>query len=223
VKSPALAFYQAEKQSRGSVEEAFRTSLFATPYGPSFVAGFAAGREANVTDQSAAELSVEESKPWSLSAEFGVGTAIDSVPNHDAPQLQMSLSGGWEGPGELQMGVYAGYGYSSDSAATVHRVGGGLELLWGGEFGAFRLAPRVRFGPQAVFVNADFGVRGEELRADPLGLRGEGALSFGYVLGSVAMHATAGLGADFTTTARSEEANVESLYLTPFLGVGVTY
>ncbi len=223
VKSPALAFAKTERQSRGSVEEAFRTSLFATPYGPSFVAGFAAGREANVVDEVEAPESTKPAKPWSLQAEFGIGAPIAIIEGHGAPQLQLSLSGAWAGPAEIQMGLYAGYGFSTDDVATVQRIGGGLELFWLGSLGPVELGPRVRVGPQAVFAEADFGLSGEELRADPLGLRTEGALLAAYSVGQVDVTAAAGLGIDFVTTARADAANEESAYLTPFIGVGIKY
>jgi hypothetical protein len=225
VKSPALAFAKTERQSRGSVEEAFRTSLFATPYGPSFVAGFAAGRDATVSETASGSPADADraDKPWRLSAEIGLGTSIDVVDGHGAPQLQMSVSGGWTGPLGIELGLYGNYGFSSDTVATVQRVGGGVELLWLAELGDVRVGPRARFGPQAVFVDADFGVAGDERRADPLGLRSEGAVVLGYALGNLELHAVAGVGLDLVTTAQADAANQENLYLSPFLGTGVSF
>lgn len=220
VKSPALAFAQTERQSRGSVEEAFRTSLFATPYGPAFVAGFAAGRDANVEEIYEGPESATDDKEWRVGAEFGLGAPIAIVPEHGAPQLQLSLNAGWDGPVGTRLGLFAGYGYSSDSAATVQRATLGLELAW--EFlltEAVGIAPRLRFGPQAVFVEA----AGDALRADPVGLRADAAALLSWRVNDlVGLQFAAGLGSDLVSRAGLDQ-NQEEIFWTPYLGLGLTY
>lgn len=221
VQSPALAFAQVERQPRGSVEEAFRTSLFATPYGPSFVAGFTAGRDTGVTDSyEGPSDSADDEREWHLSAELAVGSPVAVVPDHGAPQLQVSLGAGWDGPVQTRLGLYADYGFSSDEFATNQRVGAGLELAWFGlQAGALSIAPRARFGPQAFFVEAS----DDTLRADPIGLRLDGAVLLGWTLSSeLTVSLALGLGADFVTTA-GVESNDEELFITPYAGLGLRY
>lgn len=218
VRSPQLAFVERKEQSRGSVEESFRTSLFATPFGPAFVAGYQAGRE-KVSATSVARAP-SEAPTASWTTELGLDYAIGTAPLRDTTGVQHHFTVGldWLHTSGLGLGPFLGYGFSDTNLGQFHRVSGGLQLDYFSAADAWRFGPRVRIGHQGLFFASDEG-----LTADPLGLRGEATLvtmrEFTDAI-DISLHAGASL--DVVTQTDGTSSN-EQIVLNPFAGVGIRF
>lgn len=221
VRSPQLAFAELREQPRGSVEESFRTSLFATPFGPAFVQGYSAGRESLDSTQA---VVVPEPSPelshWAteLSFDYALGTAPLRVGG-----LQHHFSFGlvWlHDETGIGLGPYLGYGFADTPVGQFHRVSAGIELdkLIGAD--AWRFGPRLRLGNQALFFNAD-GAEG--LAADPVGLRGEVSLvAIRAASKGLSLTVHGGASVDVITQSDATATN-EQITLNPFIGVGTRF
>ena len=220
VRSPQLAFAERKEQSRGSVEESFRTSLFATPFGPAFVQGYTAGRES--LDESRA-ATIPEPAPtadrWSaeLSLDYALGTAplrVGGIQHHITAAVT------WMHPGGLGLGPYVGYGFADTPVGQFHRLSVGLELdkLFGE--GAWRFGPRFRLGHQGVFFQADDV---DALSADPVGLRGEASIvAIRAAAAGISFTLHGGASIDVVTQSDATASN-EQIVLNPFVGIGTRF
>lgn len=219
VRSPQLAFVERKEQSRGSVEESFRTSLFATPFGPAFVQGYTAGRESlESTQQAVVPAPAPVVDRWSneLSLDYALGTAPLGL---GGLQHHLSLGFVWLHDSGIALGPYLGYGFADTSEGQFHRVSAGLELdkFFGDE--TWRVGPRFRLGHQGLFLNApEFG-----LAADPVGLRGEASIVAIRAAGAgVSFTVHGGASIDVATQSDESDSN-EQVELNPFIGVGTRF
>lgn len=220
VRSPQLAFVEQLEQSRGSVEESFRTSLFATPFGPAFVQGYTAGRESLEATQGAPVAPPAPAVArWTpqFSLDYALGTAPLRV---GGLQHHLSLGAAWFlGSTGLGLGPYLSYGYSDTPVGQFHRVSAGLELAKFFGADAWRVGPRIRLGHQGLF----FDGADAELSADPVGLRGEASLVVTRaVVGGVAFGVHGGASIDVVTQTDVRDTR-ESIVLNPFVGVGTRF
>lgn len=219
VRSPQLAFAEHTEQPRGAVEAAFRTSLFATPFGPAFVQGYSAGRESAATTQTATQdvALAPAARNWRI--EVGVDYGVGTAPLRQADGVQHHLSAAvlWSHNNGLSLGGYLGYGFTDATVGDFHRVSAGVEVHSAFNLGAWRLGPRFRLGHQGVFLKA------REVSADPIGLRAELALTLFYDLHErFALGVVGGTSFDVITQTDAFSSN-EELVLNPFLGVGARF
>lgn len=217
IRSPQLAFVERKEQPRGSVEEAFRTSLFATPFGPAFVNGYVAGRESlESTERATAPVVSAESK-WTreLTFDYAVGTPPFRV---GGIQHHLSLGLDFMHDEVLGIGPFLGYGYADTPVGQFHRVSGGVQVSRFIQSESWRFGPRVRLGHQGVFFDGEDG-----LAADPLGLRGEAAIVASRALvAGVDVTLLGGASVDITTQTDGA-ASAEHVVLNPFVGVGTRF
>lgn len=205
-----LAFAEIADASRGSVEEAFRTSLFATPFGPAFVQGYTAGRESMLTQET------PQAERWSADASFDytVGTPTLDI---GGVQHNLSLSLDFVRDRRLGIGGYVGYGFADSEVGRFHRVSVGAQLHPMFDLDAWRVGPRLRLGHQALFLDAD------EVYADPVGFRAELAfVGARRVVGGLHLALIGGASVDVTTRTGVSETS-ETADLNPFVGVGVRF
>jgi len=225
VSTDQLAFRQQAQQARGSVDEAFRSDLFRTPFGPAFVEGFQAGREVGRT-QAAASRPDDDPPParWDLEASLGYGmsppltlpaaTELDYPPEHRAhATLQFRHDSGWA------LGPFVGYGgaFFSDGRQQ-HRVTGGLRgshrLPLGG---GVAVLPALELGHTGHLVADD------RQYSDPLGLHAGASVAVDWQLTDrVALFARPGIGADLYTIDEGSGPNREQWFFTPIGRLGVT-
>jgi hypothetical protein len=221
VVSGALAFAELPAQARGSVEESFRTSLFKTPFGPGFYAGYMAGRERADEEVGASLMPAQAESSWSGRVWLGYAPGAGA---RELGGVQHSLDASlvMEHMGGLGVGPYVAYGFTRGDAASVHRVSLGVEGWWSGLMGeGWWAGPRLRLGHQTMLWS------GEVASADPFGLRAEGALVGGWELGGGwNLAAQAGAGLDVVNGVVQEGATVRNeqrLNITPFIGLGVRF
>jgi hypothetical protein len=221
VPSGALAFAAMPAQSRGSVEESFRTSLFATPFGPGFYAGYMAGRE-RADEATGAQLMTASTRS-SWDAQLWVGYAPGAgARGEGGVQHSLDVSLVMEHIGGLGVGPYVAYGFTDGGVGSVHRISVGAEGWWSALVGdGWWAGPRLRLGQQAMIQS------GSQTSADPFGLRAEAAALAGWELTptlSVALQA--GVGLDVTNgleQTSGELRNEQRVYATPFVGVGLRF
>jgi hypothetical protein len=217
VRSPQLAFVERKEQSRGSVEESFRTSLFATPFGPAFVNGYVAGRESLESTKTAAAPTVSAESKWSreFTLDYAVGTPpfrVGGVQHHVGFGLDFMHDR------VLGIGPFLGYGFADTPVGQFHRVSGGVQLTRFVQADAWRFGPRLRLGHQGVFFDGEDGVA-----ADPLGLRGEAAIMASRaLLSGLDLTVLGGASVDVTTQTDGS-ASAEQVILNPFVGVGTRF
>jgi hypothetical protein len=217
VRSPQLAFVERKEQSRGSVEESFRTSLFATPFGPAFVNGYVAGRESLESTKTAAAPTVSAESKWSreFTLDYAVGTPpfrVGGVQHHVGFGLDFMHNR------VLGIGPFLGYGFADTPVGQFHRVSGGVQLTRFVQADAWRFGPRLRLGHQGVFFDGEDGVA-----ADPLGLRGEAAIMASRaLLSGLDLTVLGGASVDVTTQTDGS-ASAEQVILNPFVGVGTRF
>lgn len=214
VLTTALAFAERRDQSRGSVEEAFRTNLFATPFGPSFVQGFSAGREALEAERAAP---TREVSPWStqVAVEYGISTPTLDV---DGLQHNFAVSVDFIHQGTLGVGPYLQYGFSDSEVGTFHRASLGLEVMRLFGAGSWYFGPRARVGHQALFLDDS-----NTLSADPIGLRGEAALlGIRELAAGMQLSLLGGASIDVVTQTGANSGD-ERVLLNPFAGVGLRF
>lgn len=220
VRSTELAFAAQAGQPRGAVDEAFRTGLFSVAYGGGFYRGFVAGRDKY--DTRAARRAPAAAKDWRV--ELGAGYALSNS-LQDAPGVQHNLRlraafrhrSGWA------VGPFVGYGYSPQSIlpdAPVHRLAVGAEGSRRFALGASSyLEPRLRTGYQFFAAPTEAG----RTHADPVGLRAEAALAFGWqVAGGWQLTFEPGVSLDVVTET-SPDAVAEQTYWQPYAGVGLAF
>lgn len=215
ISTQALAYLPRADQSRGSVEEAFRSDLFSTPFGPSFVAGYSAGREnSQVRVESFAPVAQSS---WSLefSPELTFSTAslaeVDAVQYNLALSLESRHDSGWG------VGPYLEYGFTPDSSLDLHRISVGAQGSYQFLTGPFESEFRIRFGHQTLLADAD------QLRSDPLGLRTEAAIVVRWAdWDGIKPHLVGGVALDITSRADLEEST-QSVTPAPFAGLGLRF
>jgi hypothetical protein len=215
VSSQRLDFEPILEQPRGSVEESFRTNLFATPFGPRFVSGYTAGREwsENWIDAEATTDPERWEIEWDVQYRASEALLRRSGWQHGAlGALVFSHLRGWT------IGGFANYGLSTGDGGAVHRIAfgldGGLKLI---DRAAFTLSPRLRVGHQIVLVAAD------TLRADPLGVHGEFLVEANWHLfDDLSLTTSAGLALDVVTKVDMEQ-NHEDLAWSPLAGLGLRF
>jgi hypothetical protein len=224
-----LAFREASDGARGAVDEAYRTELFATPYGPAFFAGYRAGRERLERDdvrRPGVRLREEGARAWDMRPTVGYAAGPSLFGHAGGVQHSLGLALPFFGGSGWAIGPFLGYGVSMhvgerwgyESGGSTHRLAFGAELSYEARLGErVSLVPSLRLGHQLVFVDADV------LRADPVGVRAAARLALswrggerwrGLIFG--------GVSADLVTDA-SIESNRERWYLGPMAGVGVRF
>ena len=228
VSSAELAFNDLTRQSRGSVEESFRSELFRTPFGPSFVAGFRAGRSSAAAGGAGRPHENREGKKpeaWELEASVAYGLG----PNLPLGRADSSR-GGLEHRAELSA-VFrhdSGWGVGPllewggaflSQGRQHHRLSGGLAGSYSAALSpAFRLTPSLRVG------HAGYLLKAETLRSDPLGLHAEASVRIDWRLSQkVTLFAGPGFSADLFTIDHDRRPNNEKWFLRPTGRLGVTF
>jgi hypothetical protein len=207
-----LTWEVAPNQARSAVGEAFREQLFATPFGPAFVAGFSAGREASTSSN--VQLRSELAWNTELNVHYALGSAILDAPGFEH---QLSLSVGGTHEAGWRLAGFGEYGLSTDGTNFGHRAALGFEGGWRAMFGDFSLGLAGRIGPQFVVRDQP------ELSSDPLGLRVAGHLNLGWrVSESFAPFALLGYGLNVVTTTSRDETT-ENLDASLFAGLGIRW
>ena len=223
VRSNELAFHQRSQQARGSVDEAFRSDLFSTPFGPSFVEGFEAGRQ-SASRRVAPPQNDTANDHWHLegSLSYGIsptlplrGAETDRYPpEHRALATAIFRhTSGWG------LGPFVGYGGSFFAAGRQqHRLAGGLEASR-----RFDLAPAVGLLPALNVGHTGFLVADDTLRSDPVGFHAGVSVTVDWQISErLSLFARPGLAADLYTLDNGEAANLEKWFLTPVGRIGVT-
>lgn len=216
VSTTELAFATQSGQSRGAVDEAFRTGLFSVAYGDGFYRGFVAARDKY--DAAASQrIRLEDDSAWSFA--LGTGYAISpALLDADGAQHHVRLDGLFRHENGWAVGPWASYGFTPGADVAGHRASAGVEVAHRFALGSSYVEPRLRTGYQLVFLADDAQAKG-----DPLGVRGELAVAFGWDLGeSWQLEVEPGLSMDVVTQT-SPDAVSESLYWQPYVGVGVGF
>ncbi|MFB6375857.1 MAG: hypothetical protein ABEN55_22700, partial [Bradymonadaceae bacterium] len=223
VSSTQLAFSQKAQQARGSVDEAFRSDLFRTPFGPAFVEGFQAGRQ---TARRRAAPSSEQTPPdrWQLEASLSYGVSPplrlprDGTgrypPEHRAhATVQFRHDSGWG------LGPFVGYGGAFfPDGRQQHRLTGGLR-------GSHRLAvaPALDLLPAIEVGHTGHLVADDRRYSDPIGFHAGTSVALDWQISDrVALFARPGLAADLYTIDNDRGPNREQWFLTPVGHLGVT-
>ncbi len=221
VRSTQLAFAEQAGQARGSVDEAFRTGLFSVAYGGGFYRGFVAGRDKY--DAALERRAGDGDGAWRFQP--GAGYALSSAVQ-DAGGLQhhLRVSGEFRHASGWGVGPFADYGYSVQSSIAgepAHRIAVGVEASRRLALGAGSyLEPRVRTGYQFIYVPASAS---EADGSDPLGLRAEAALAFGWRASDAwQLELEPGVSMDVITQT-SLGGVQEKLYWQPYVGLGVAF
>ncbi|MFP4600013.1 MAG: caspase family protein [Persicimonas sp.] len=223
VSATELAFAAHDDQSRGSVDEAFRTGLFSVPYGDGFYRGFVAARDKYSVGATQGHSIAPQSATWSFAPHAAYGFGSDFF-NTGGQQHHVSADATFRHDGGFGVGPFFSYGLSPDSldASTVHRMATGVELSW--QFGLTHdtyLQPRARAGHQVVFFGGTSGPNGT--KGDSLGFRGEGALALGWdAHEAFSMQLEGGVSSDVFTHHDAEKLD-ERWYFSPYVGVGLGF
>jgi hypothetical protein len=225
VQSPELAFRSQPRQSRGSIDEAFRSNLFETPFGPSFVAGFEAGRSASPAGGAAGHTRRADPNHWRLEASFDYGagptlplrrtSGADRPPEHHlGAQAIFRHTSGWG------LGPFADYGGSFFAGERRHhRLSGGLEGSY-----RFEIVPGVDLVPAIEAGHTGYLVRDDRLRSDPVGLHTGLSVAVDWrVSRNVSVFARPSLDADLYTIDHDDRPNRERWFLTPIGRLGVSF
>jgi hypothetical protein len=222
VDAGALAFAERDSSSRGSVEEAFRTSLFATPFGPGFYGGYVASRrryEVMLAERGAGlEARAERGFTPNLTLEYGAGNAALDL---SGVQHSGHLSVPFTHTNGFTVGPFLGYGFTPGQGESAHRVALGAELGWRLQAGeGWAVTPRLRIGNQ-LFLQTNCG-DDVELCADPIGLRASlgAAVATPLAGGAVYLH---GDGALDVATQANAQRSVEQTFWTFSAGAGVRF
>ena len=225
VTSAKLAYSEVSQQARGSVDEAFRSDLFKTPFGPSFVAGFDAGRRN--AEMTSAGGSGAEPKQWDLEPYLAVGgaTALDISVFKASAQFETALDMTFRHESGWGVGPFASYGVAferSDDGASrlynLHRVAAGISGSYRWQLTpVFDLTPRLRAGYQVVISGADTA------SSDPLGARVGASLSAGFQFNSgLSAIIEGGVAGDIYTVSTATEVE-ENFQAVPFGRIGLRF
>ncbi len=224
VRSSELAFRERRRQSRGSIDEAFRSNLFETPFGPSFVAGFEAGR-------SAGEPGMERAAPdrapdvWRFEASlsYGAGPGLplpEGAGSGNPPEHHARASGVFRHDSGWGLGPFVDYGATFfPSDRRHHRISGGLA-------GSYRveIAPGVGLVPSVEAGHTGYLVDAERLRSDPIGLHtGVSVTADWQITERTSVFVQPALDADLYTIDRNSGANRERWFLSPIGRLGVSF
>lgn len=211
----ALAYAARPDQARGSVDESFRTELFATSFGPSFVAGYSAGLDTAEARETG--LVAPAPSAWTLDLMPELTASGSPLKDLSALQYNAALALEFQYRQTLGIGPYVGYGFTPDSALDAHRISVGVQGSYVFLRTAVEAAFRLRVGHQTLVVNTG------ESRTDPFGLRGEAAITLGWAgWNAVKPHLIAGASADVVSRANLERSE-QSVALSPFAGVGFRF
>jgi hypothetical protein len=220
VSSTELAFVAQGDQSRGAVDEAFRTGLFSVSYGRGFYAGFVAGRDKYAQTAASRQYTREPEASWALDLGAGYGLS-EALQDTDGVQHHVRINAAFRHESGWAIGPFASYGYSTTSVLgqdAAHRTALGAQASRTIEAGSLEIEPRVRAGYQFVYLPD-----ARQAKADPLGARAEASLAFGWQLGDAwQLEIEPGVSLDVVTETTSDQVD-ESLYLQPYLGVGVIF
>lgn len=206
-----LSWQPLSDQARGAVDEAFREQLFATPFGPAFVAGFTAARD----NAPVSTVQVSNQSPWEtvVSTDYTLSTGLL---DEGGLQHQFSLGIGTQHANYFGVSGFAEYGLSLVDTYTGHRVAVGAQASYVRPLGGLELGLQLRLGPQLVLIDRD------ALAADPIGLRGSASAVAGWRAEGFTVYGTVGTGLDVVTYA-GVDANREDLLLNPFAGLGLRF
>ena len=226
VDSAMLAFAPTPLQARSSsVEEAFRTSLFATPFGPGFYTGYTAGRDHTQAQQSTGALFTSSAltppPPPAATLRWGasyrVAQAAVEGPGLEhlvTPRLSVQFDNGWS------VGPWAMVGLAQGEGVSAYRGGigveGGYTLTWG----EFRVGPVARAGQQIFLVSQPEAC--PQGCADLLSSHLELNLELGMDLGAVQTFLSAGILGDWTTRVDATSSHAQMRW-SPSLGLGVLF
>ncbi len=222
VTSAKLAYSEVSQQARGSVDEAFRSDLFKTPFGPSFVAGFDAGRRN--AEISGGGGGTAQPDRWNLEPYLAMGaaTALDISTFASSAQYETALDVTFRHDSGWGVGPYASYGVafdrSNDRLNSLHRISAGISGSYRWQLTpVFDLTPRLRAGYQVVIANSF------SASSDPLGARVGASLSAGFRFNSgLSAIIEGGVAGDIYTvsTATAVQENVQPV---PFGRIGLRF
>lgn len=225
VQSPELAFRSHPRQSRGSIDEAFRSNLFETPFGPSFVAGFEAGRTASPTGGAPGNAGQTEPNRWRLEAalDYGAGPTLPlrrNSGNETPPEHHLRARATFRHTSGWGLGPFVDYGASFFAGTRRHhRLSGGLEGSY-----RFELVPGVDLVPAIEAGHTGYLVRDERLKSDPVGLHTGLSVAVDWrVSRNVSLFARPSLDADLYTIDHDDRPNRERWFLTPIGRFGVSF
>ncbi|MBH25229.1 MAG: hypothetical protein CMH57_12395 [Myxococcales bacterium] len=214
-----LPFVERADSARGSVEEAYRLGLFATPYGPGFFQGYSAALDRNASAQVAVVAPAEEDTQLGLQLGLGASQAPLRLngphTNLDAsldlwltPRFALQLVGQF-GTGEHEP--------ESDelSAFRLNRIMAGVGATWRWHLPAsFVLEANGRTGHQWFVLSTP-----DQRAGDALALRAELGGLVGYMLSDgLKVGLRGGAAVDVYT-----EDDREKVSASPFLGVVIGY
>lgn len=193
------------ENTRGAVDEAFRTELFKTPFGPGFVAGFLASqREMKASHTSPTLNSDRPQWVWELDLDYRLAAPILSV---GAVQHAFSVAASLRNEGGFSMGAFSEYGTASD-LDTLHRAAIGVQLGWSMNISRIRAGVVARLGPQFVAVS--------------VALHADTALTASLPMDDWAGFVSMGFAYDVITRADIEQ-NQEELWTSPYIGLGARF
>jgi hypothetical protein len=218
VSSAELAFAVQDDQSRGAIDEAFRTGLFSVSYGDGFYRGFLAARDKYAQTSVTSQQPLEGEWAMQLGAGYGISEALQDI---DGIQHNVRIDAAFRHDSGWAVGPFASYGYSTASVlgeVAAHRTAVGVQLSRQIDAGALGIEPRLRTGYQFVYLS-----NAAQSKADPLGARAEASLAFGWELSQAwKLEVEPGVSLDVLTETNSEQVD-ESFYVQPYLGVGVVF
>lgn len=231
-----LAFAQQQEQARSSsVEESYRSSLFSTPYGPGFFAGFMAAKEQRPTLEQDAALMGDVAPAERWSARFGLSYGVSqALLGLSGLQHELTLNVPFLHQQGWVLGPYMSYGTSGHTSAAdsalvtlsagesyrLHRVSAGVELGFEAPLGdsKLRLGLLGRAGYQGVFLSSD------ALNADPLGARAEALVRVAWAEPQWALVPTLQAGWAMSLLRRATSQQGQSfIYQSPFVQLGVEF
>lgn len=223
VSSTQLAFRQKPQQARGSVDEAFRSDLFRTPFGPSFVEGFQAGRQSAQrrtrpapSAESPDDWRMETSLSYGLSPTLplrGGGDATYPPEHHGLAAAVFRHTSGWG------LGPFVGYGGSFFSdGRTHHRLTGGLR---GSR--RFHLPADLAIEPTLEIGHTGYLVDDDQLRSDPIGFHAGASVAVDWQISKrISLFARPGVSADVYSVGQGTTER-EKWFFTPVGRLGVTF
>jgi hypothetical protein len=218
VNSTELAFVAQDDQSRGAIDEAFRTGLFSVAYGGGFYRGFLAARD----KYAQTTVTRQQTREGAWGVEFGAGYGLsEALQDIDGMQHHLRLDAAFRHESGWSVGPFASYGFSATSVlgeTAAHRAALGVQFSRKLDLSTFSIEPRVRTGYQVAYLSDT-----DQPKADPLGARAEASLAFGWQIGEAwQLEIEPGVSLDVVTETSSTAVD-ESLYLQPYLGMGVVF
>jgi len=206
-----LTFEARAEASRGGVEEAFRSQLFAAPFGLAFYEGY------QTRAREAARLAEALPTASDASLPLSVGLRLSwyaSPPAFDLGGFQNNVDAAVEFwlTERLALGIFGDYGTSGHDAAMagessfrLHRVAVGVSAAWVQPLAAgFSLGVDGRTGHEWLLHDGQ-----DATRADTLALRTQVALRLGYAVGGgVSVGLRGGAGLDVLTLDGRESLDV---------------